>query len=596
MKRKHVPKRGWNDLDSLEEGGLTRLQTDQQIQIKNQDQIARHFQELTKETVEKVGMGGSLGQVNAGGVVVGPGLGVSAFEGGILKSTIETDGDVFFGSDISTPSGVSFATFVNEQYYNAELMEAGDLLIGDNSAGVSNVKYDASEGQLQFRFGTTVKAYMDTDGSLKVAEGLMSFDNEGISFYSQGVAMQLGATEATTIDKARTGWFVGGLQKGSTVFFGIHQFSRNGAVLIDDGFESGLTGWTLTGTPVQSTDHKTGGSYSCRINSTNYITKTISVTAGSYYLLSFKIRKTSATNVPRVFGDWLNNVPTDAWTLILYLYAATSTGNVDLIFTALNTDYVYLDDVYMYPCNSAFSFFGDTFDGGGSFQIWSADNVWLQPARQDGGGRIVLNPQGYDVDTRIAGDTDNNLLYVDAGLDAIGMGGAAESGYKLKVHGKVNLTTGNTYDINGSPHTHNGQNARVYHNTTQAVNTSTHTALTFNSERYDTDTVHDTSTNPTRLTCKTPGKYDIKGAVSFPDNATGVRMAYIRLNGTKILGVAEFMAVTTPSVATACTLAGSWDMALNDYVELVVWQNSGSTLTFTASDAYQAEFSMERVG
>jgi len=45
-----------------------------------------------------------------------------------------------------------------------------------------------------------------------------------------------------------------------------------------------------------------------------------------------------------------------------------------------------------------------------------------------------------DSDTRIEGDTDANLFVADAGLDAIGMGGAAASGQKLKVTGAVTIT------------------------------------------------------------------------------------------------------------------------------------------------------------
>lgn len=69
-------------------------------------------------------------------------------------------------------------------------------------------------------------------------------------------------------------------------------------------------------------------------------------------------------------------------------------------------------------------------------------------------GTITLNHTGQDVDVVVKGNSDDQLTVWDAGLEAVGIGGAAESGYKLKVHGDVNITSGNTYDINGSPHTH----------------------------------------------------------------------------------------------------------------------------------------------
>jgi hypothetical protein len=154
----------WNDLDAQEVSTSTRLQDSQ---AWYEQQLA----EATKELSERVGMQGSLGQVSAGGVQISSGLGLGAYEGGILKSTIEPDGDVFIGSNIEQHSGVSFAVFVNTQAYNAEEMQEGDILIGNNSDSVSNMKWDASEGQFQFRFGTTVTAYMDTDGTLKFLAG-----------------------------------------------------------------------------------------------------------------------------------------------------------------------------------------------------------------------------------------------------------------------------------------------------------------------------------------------------------------------------------------------------------------------------------------
>lgn len=54
-----------------------------------------------------------------------------------------------------------------------------------------------------------------------------------------------------------------------------------------------------------------------------------------------------------------------------------------------------------------------------------------------------------DVDFRYKGTTDGNLLMMDAGLDAAAFGGTAESGYKLKVHGALNVTGG--IFVNGLP-------------------------------------------------------------------------------------------------------------------------------------------------
>ena len=56
---------------------------------------------------------------------------------------------------------------------------------------------------------------------------------------------------------------------------------------------------------------------------------------------------------------------------------------------------------------------------------------------------ITINENGSDIDTNIKGDT-TTVLTVDAGLEAVGIGGAAESGSALKVTGQAHVT-GTTY-------------------------------------------------------------------------------------------------------------------------------------------------------
>ena len=71
---------------------------------------------------------------------------------------------------------------------------------------------------------------------------------------------------------------------------------------------------------------------------------------------------------------------------------------------------------------------------------------------------------------------------------------------------------------------HYNVGARVYNSTDFTHNsTGNWVAVTFDTERFDTDTIHSTSTNTSRLTINTGGKYLIGGAVTFTANATGQR-------------------------------------------------------------------------
>lgn len=52
-------------------------------------------------------------------------------------------------------------------------------------------------------------------------------------------------------------------------------------------------------------------------------------------------------------------------------------------------------------------------------------------------GELTFNDGGGAVDFRLEGDTDSSLFLSDASEDAIAIGGAVESGYKLSVHGDL---------------------------------------------------------------------------------------------------------------------------------------------------------------
>lgn len=139
--------------------------------------------------------------------------------------------------------------------------------------------------------------------------------------------------------------------------------------------------------------------------------------------------------------------------------------------------------------------------------------------------------------------------------------------------------------------------ARVYKAATQSLTNNTLTAINFDTERYDTDTIHDTVTNNTRLTCKTAGLYHFEGCAEFAGNATGHRSLHIRLNGSasNYLAVAT-MPLTGSAVVAGLVVSADYRMIVNDYVELVAWQTSGGALNVQAGgNTYSPEFSMRWV-
>lgn len=133
--------------------------------------------------------------------------------------------------------------------------------------------------------------------------------------------------------------------------------------------------------------------------------------------------------------------------------------------------------------------------------------------------------------------------------------------------------------------------ARVFNSTNIAIANDTSTALTFDTERWDTDGMHSGAT-PSRLTINTPGKYYIYGHVEWGNPGTGfVVQLSITLNGATILASHREPAIDTArqSVST------HYELSAGDYVELIVLQTSGASLNVQASPNFSPEFGVVKV-
>jgi len=140
---------------------------------------------------------------------------------------------------------------------------------------------------------------------------------------------------------------------------------------------------------------------------------------------------------------------------------------------------------------------------------------------------------------------------------------------------------------------------RVFHNAAQSIGNGSLTALNFNSERFDqggnvADAMHDTVTNNTRLTCKYAGVYLITGHLQWASSAAGtIRMLRIRLNAATDIGA--IWNGPLASTAIGQTVTAIYALAVNDYVELMAYQDSGGNLNTSVAGNYSPEFSMVRV-
>lgn len=133
--------------------------------------------------------------------------------------------------------------------------------------------------------------------------------------------------------------------------------------------------------------------------------------------------------------------------------------------------------------------------------------------------------------------------------------------------------------------------ARVYNSASQSITGGVDTELTFDSEDYDTDGIHDTVTNSSRLTAKTAGKYLIVGNVRWTASMSGLNVALnILHNGTTLIGENDDDVF---SGRRRWLVLMVYDMALNDYVELQVGHDSGSAKSVGRYADYSPIFAMQ---
>lgn len=122
----------------------------------------------------------------------------------------------------------------------------------------------------------------------------------------------------------------------------------------------------------------------------------------------------------------------------------------------------------------------------------------------------------------------------------------------------------------------------VYHSVDQAIPNNTYTTLTFDSEVYDTDGMHDPAVNPSRLTIQTAGKYMIWATGAWEAHGTGDRLVQIRSNGTRLEALNQVR-----SAAMGNTINGAIQVValdVGDYLEAEVRQTRGGWLDFEWSD------------
>jgi hypothetical protein len=132
--------------------------------------------------------------------------------------------------------------------------------------------------------------------------------------------------------------------------------------------------------------------------------------------------------------------------------------------------------------------------------------------------------------------------------------------------------------------------------TSQTITTSTQTKVIFDEVDSDGWNCWDVSPNPTRLTAPLTGRYIITGNVAFEAASSGHRAINILKNNTLELARSDFNPVSNSVDTHSTVTCHAVSLTKGDYVELRVWQNSGSNLNILDSGDHNPRFSLIYLG
>jgi hypothetical protein len=139
---------------------------------------------------------------------------------------------------------------------------------------------------------------------------------------------------------------------------------------------------------------------------------------------------------------------------------------------------------------------------------------------------------------------------------------------------------------------------RVYHNANQSIAHFSSVVAAFNSERYDTDAMHDIATNNSRITINTAGLYVVtfSGEMASAADYTWIQVL-IRLNGTTAIA-AQTLQGNAGGFVQQISLSTQYKFAAANYIEVVLFHANGASAArnLNAAGNLSPEFSATWVG
>ena len=113
--------------------------------------------------------------------------------------------------------------------------------------------------------------------------------------------------------------------------------------------------------------------------------------------------------------------------------------------------------------------------------------------------------------------------------------------------------------------------------TPTSISGSTMTTLSWGSEEYDNDGGHSTSSNTSRYTVQTAGRYEYLANINWTQTGAGNREVYVRKNGTTDLRIAYTNNPSTGTWTSTIQCHGDSLLVAGDYLEVRLFQNTVNT-------------------
>lgn len=136
---------------------------------------------------------------------------------------------------------------------------------------------------------------------------------------------------------------------------------------------------------------------------------------------------------------------------------------------------------------------------------------------------------------------------------------------------------------------------------TFAIPNNAITPVQWNSELFDTDAFHSGGgANPERITIPSGvglpalGVYAVVSMLYFAQDGTGTRAAGFRVNG--VGGVAVEVATNPNPRGTGLAICDIFQLAPNDFVDVIAFQTSGGNLNIVATTGQTPSFSLYLIG